>query len=93
MKDGKDWVAFGDHLGQMHALKAKVPKYWGIRPRHDKGTEGAIDNSAEFISNRGGAFVPKEASERFVPREHIQGRPLVTFFRSFDTIFFDRWIR
>ncbi|MHC4516438.1 MAG: signal peptidase I [Planctomycetota bacterium] len=93
MKDGKDWVAFGDHLGQMYALKAKVPKYWGLRPRNDSGSADGIDNSAEFISNRNGAFVPKEASERFVPREHIQGRPLVTFFRSFDTIFFDRWIR
>jgi signal peptidase I len=87
MKGGRDWVAFGDYLGQMYRLKAKVPQYWGV------GTEGGIDNSAEFISNKGGAFVPEEQHEPFVPREHIQGRPLLTFFRSFDNFFFDRWIR
>ena len=87
MKDGKDWVAFGDYLGEMYRLEAKVPQYWGV------GTEGGVDNSAEFITYRGGSFVPREQYERFVPREHIQGRPLVTFFRSFDSFFFDRWIR
>jgi len=89
MKGGKDWVAFGDYLGQMYRLKAKVSSSsWGDHPE-----PGAIDRSAEFISNKGGAFVPAEKYERFVPREHIQGRPLLTFFRSFDRIFFDRWIR
>jgi signal peptidase I len=87
IKDGKDWVAFGDYLGEMYRLKAKVPDYWGV------GTEGGIDNSAEFITYRGGSFVPEEKHERFVPREHIQGRPLLTFYRSFDSFFFDRWIR
>lgn len=87
MKGGKDWVAFGDYLGEMYRLEAKVPDYWG------EGTPGGIDNRAEFITHRGGSFVPEERYERFVPREHIQGRPLVTFFRSFDRFFFDRWIR
>ncbi len=93
MKDGKDWVAFGDYLGQMYRLKAKVPKYWGIGTAKNGDAANGIDNSAEFISNRGGAFVPEEQHEPFVPREHIQGRPLVTFFRSFDSFFFNRWIR
>ena len=48
---------------------------------------------AELIGQNGRSFVPPEKYERFVPRTHIQGRPITNFFRSFDRFFYRRSIR
>jgi signal peptidase I len=87
----RDRVVFVDEMGEIHSLHGKVDtKGWanqfGTFPR----------GRVQFMIGSGpGArsFTPKQKPARFVPRSHIQGRPVARFLRSLSRFKITSWIR
>jgi len=76
-----DRVVFVDHLGEIHGLKGKVDAdSWG---------------ETEYVQFLGAPtpWMAKEEKRSFVPRDHIEGRPLARFLRSLSSFKTVGWIR
>jgi signal peptidase I len=73
-------VVFVDHLGETHSLTAKV----------DQNSWGETDY-IQFTGNT--PWIAKEQKHSFVPRHHIEGRPIARFLRSLSSFKTVSWIR
>ncbi len=83
----QDKIIFADHLGEIYALNAKTDELWGVY-NNDHGAD-----PVRFMMASGSYFTPSKAKASFVPREHIQGRPLLVFARHFLSLDLLHWIR
>lgn len=80
----EDRVVFVDAMGQIHPLKGKVDKgSWGKNPAISFA--GVAPNEKDWE--------PESRPARFVPRAHIQGRPVARFLRSVGSFKITGWIR
>ena len=89
-------IAIGERIGTSgQCTQCHLGGYNGVSgtPQLAGQTPEYLEKTMLDVKVGEGAFIPEERYERFVPRHHIQGRPLVTFFRSFDSWFFSHWIR
>ena len=78
----RDRVVFIDEMGEIRPLHGKIdPKIWARA-----GIEFIEPDSKE-------AWAPTERPARFVPRRHIQGRPIARFLRAIDSFKITGWIR
>ncbi len=68
-------IVFTDRLGEVWTLDGEV----AMSP----STGHTYESSTPWMNGPNGPWLPKQARIRFVPREHIIGRPLLTFWPGF----------
>ena len=73
--DSEHKIVFTDDLGEVWALSGEV----AISP----GTGHVYDSATPWMGGSKGPWEPRQQKVRFVPREHIIGRPLLTFWPGF----------
>lgn len=76
----KNRMVFVDHLGETHNFTCKV----------DQRTWGTTEY-VEFLAAN--PWIAKEQKQSFVPRNHIEGRPIARFLRSLTGFKTVGWIR
>ncbi|MCB9888070.1 MAG: signal peptidase I [Planctomycetes bacterium] len=79
----RDKVVFVDQLGETRGLDAKIdPKQWG-RDTNGNGPGGATAPFVQFYNPDGKTtWIAHEEPRSFVPRAHIEGRPIARFLRA-----------
>ena len=84
----RDRVLFIDQMGEIRSLYGKIdPKAWANddRPGYQR---------VQFLATPPmQPWIPEEKPASFVPRKHIQGRPIARFLRAVSSLKFTSWIR
>jgi hypothetical protein len=77
-----DRVVFVDEMGEIRPLRGKVTKRY---PSAGVEFMGHLPGESEWAA--------KQRPSRFVPRHHIQGRPIGRFLRSIGSFKITGWLR